>query len=263
MKMVSVSAQILMVLGLVTMLSGCDDDKKSATDGEASPNVGANYQESRPFDEARGYNKANPNSPILEALNLPPLTQATAEGIDQVSANVISSCNKGLRSAGNVTYTKLDAVTHIGRGGLRDFGKQRARWNDVVVSFAGMYQVDPNIIHAIISVESGYVEDIKGPQTRMGQARGLMQLIESTAAGLGVTNPNDLLIGAINIKAGTRYLREQLENFDFNPSLMAAAYNAGPGRVRGCGKNIPPFKETMAYTQRVAGYIALYKANKL
>ena len=252
---------LISIMSVISVLTGCDDDKKS--EEEATPNVGSNYQDSRPFDQARGVNRPDPNSPILEIAGLPPLTPGAADALE-VTANVISSCNKGLRNAGGVTYSKLEAITTIGgREGLSDLGKRRAYWNNDVVSFAGMYGVDPNFVHAIISVESAYRETIKGPKTRMGQARGLMQLIESTAAGLGVKNPDDLLIGAINIKAGTRYLKEQLEAFDFNYSLAAAAYNAGPGRVKSCGKNIPPFKETMMYARKVAGYMHLYKANQL
>ena len=73
-----------------------------------------------------------------------------------------------------------------------------------------------------------------------------MQLMPETADRFGVSNVCD---PAQNIDAGVRYLRELGEEF-LNPLLIAAAYNAGEGRVREYA-GIPPFKETVRYVAEV------------
>ena len=265
MKMVSVSAQILMVLGFVTMLSGCDDDKKSATDDEASPNVGANYQESRPFDEARNLRMYDANSPAIAqareagVVGMPNLDQATADGLYTMDAMAAD----GNKCDGSPSI-RLEIYKHdFEQKSYNKYKNGYARWNEEVLSVAGMIGMDPNLIHAIISTESAYREDAVGPSTRYGTAKGLMQLLDSTAAkkSLGVTNSNDLFIGAVNIKAGSTYLKEMIVYFKGNVTLGIAAYNAGPGNIQRCGNRISPYagRQTHKYAQHVIGFVNHYK----
>lgn len=103
--------------------------------------------------------------------------------------------------------------------------------------------VDPALVAAVAKAESGFRADAGSP----AGARGLMQLMPSTAAGLGVT---DILDPAQNLDAGARYLRAQLDRFGGDVRLALAAYNAGPGAVTRYG-GVPPYQETQTYVTRV------------
>jgi soluble lytic murein transglycosylase-like protein len=104
------------------------------------------------------------------------------------------------------------------------------------------YGVDPALIEAIIERESGFDSNA----TSSAGARGLMQLMPQTAAGLGVT---DSFNAAQNVAGGTRYLRSLLDRFG-NVELAVAAYNAGPDAVRRYA-GVPPYAETRNYVRNV------------
>ncbi len=121
-----------------------------------------------------------------------------------------------------------------------------------VVDAAKQYDLDPPLVYAIISRESGgnpYVVSSRG-------ARGLMQLMDGTAADMGVRdafNPQE------NIHGGARYFRMMLDRFGGDVRLALAAYNAGPGSVEEHG-GIPPFRETVEYIDRVLDTYEQYKS---
>lgn len=104
-------------------------------------------------------------------------------------------------------------------------------------------KVSPALVLALISVESGgrvAVESNKG-------AQGLMQLIPDTAARFGVTDSTDPVQ---NIKGGVAYLDWLLKEFNGDPILALAGYNAGEGAVRS-HNGVPPYAETRAYVPKV------------
>ncbi len=107
---------------------------------------------------------------------------------------------------------------------------------------ARLTDLDPALIISVIKVESN--GDPNAVST--AGAKGLMQLVDSTAADYGVTEVFD---PKQNIEAGSRFLKAQLERFG-SLRLALAAYNAGPENVRKYG-GIPPFKETQAYVEKV------------
>jgi len=101
--------------------------------------------------------------------------------------------------------------------------------------------VDPALVHAVVQVESNYQ-----PQAVSSRgARGLMQLLPSTAADFGVRN---LFDPQSNLEAGVQYLKFLLTRFNLSQAI--AAYNAGPEVVRK-HRGIPPFPETQHYVKRV------------
>ncbi|MBR9987296.1 MAG: lytic transglycosylase domain-containing protein [Desulfosarcina sp.] len=116
-------------------------------------------------------------------------------------------------------------------------------FHGIIIQVAGRYEVDPHLIRAIILAESGYNPKAKSKKG----ARGLMQLMPSTAKSLGV---EDIYDPEENIDGGVRYFRSLLDRFDGDVQLALAAYNAGSRHVRNY-EGIPPFKATQHYIKKV------------
>jgi soluble lytic murein transglycosylase-like protein len=131
---------------------------------------------------------------------------------------------------------------------LNGFSTGDANTDRFVVESATRNGVDPVLLYAIMHRESSFRRFAVSPKG----ARGLMQLMPSTAERFGVTNSFD---PAANVYAGTRYLRWLLQTFDGNADLAVAAYNAGEGNVWKY-KGVPPFRETLTYIRRIAKHFA-------
>ncbi len=109
---------------------------------------------------------------------------------------------------------------------------------------ARKYDVDPDLIRAVIKVESNY--DSAAASDR--GAIGLMQLMPETAKEFGIKNARD---PEENIMGGTRYLKSLLERYNGEIETALAAYNWGIGNLEKSSRQLP--RETLNYIARVAG----------
>jgi soluble lytic murein transglycosylase-like protein len=114
----------------------------------------------------------------------------------------------------------------------------------IINSKCDKYGVDPSLVKSIIKAESNY-----NPTAVSNKgARGLMQLMPSTAADMGVSNSFD---PEQNIEGGVRYFRYLLDTFAGDVELSVAAYNCGQGKVIRNGNCVPEISETKNYVKKV------------
>src|SRR6266849_6486025 len=131
----------------------------------------------------------------------------------------------------------------IGKGRGPSTAPPPEAMDKVIEAAATRHGVDPNLVRAIVRVESNFNPHAV---SRKG-AMGLMQLMPATAQSLNVNNafdPNQ------NVDAGVRHLKSLLDNYNGDVPLSLAAYNAGSGAVRR-NNGIPPFRETQDYVRKI------------
>jgi soluble lytic murein transglycosylase-like protein len=121
-------------------------------------------------------------------------------------------------------------------------GADRAKVMAFVRYYSRRYRVNPDLIQAMVEVESGFTLGAVSPKG----AEGLMQIMPGTGRDLGLVDPFD---GAKNLEAGIRYFKSLLDTFG-STRLALAAYNAGPARVAKAG-TVPDIPETREYVDRV------------
>ncbi len=145
-------------------------------------------------------------------------------------------------AAGAGTFAPaLAQASGASAGGLRGSGSHR--YDSLIIAAARRHGIDPALVRAVVQHESGFNPDAGSS----AGAQGLMQLMPSTAAGLGVTDPRD---PAQSIEGGTKLLARLLAQYHGRAGLALAAYNAGPGAVAKYG-GVPPYPETQAYVRNV------------
>lgn len=115
---------------------------------------------------------------------------------------------------------------------------------DLINAKCTKYGVDPSLVKSVIKAESNFNPSAVSPKG----AKGLMQLMPSTAADMGVGNIFD---PEQNIDGGVRYLRYLLDNFGGDVELSVAAYNCGQGKVIRNGNCVPNIPETKNYVRKV------------
>jgi len=131
------------------------------------------------------------------------------------------------------------------------YENQRRRYDKMIEKVAADKGLDPDLLRAVIEVESAYdhkAVSVKG-------AAGLMQLMPGTAKSLGV---KDLFHPGQNMEAGARHLKLLIKRYKGELPLALAAYNAGTEAVD-LYQGIPPFPETQKYVPRVLNRMNAFK----
>jgi soluble lytic murein transglycosylase-like protein len=138
-----------------------------------------------------------------------------------------------------------DPPLALASGDSRAAARNRREIERLVRWLAPRYAVDPQLVLAVISVESAFDPTAVSPK----KAQGLMQLIPETAERFGVRK---VLNPVENVKGGLAYLRWLLAFFQGDVPLVLAAYNAGERAVEKY-RGIPPYAETRTYVKKITG----------
>lgn len=159
--------------------------------------------------------------------------------LKQVNANIV-------KQAPQVSLNQALIEATAGQTNLQPASKSQIM--NVVSQISKKYEVDENLVKALIKQESGFNPKAKSKAGAMG----LMQLMPSTAKNLGVKDPYNTVQ---NVEGGVKYLKSMLNKYNGNVILALAAYNAGPGAVDKY-HGIPPYKETQNYVKSIlANYL--------
>ena len=131
----------------------------------------------------------------------------------------------------------------------------QGRYGQFIRTAAERYSLDPELIRAVIKVESSFNPFAVSEKGAMG----LMQLMPGTAEEMHVRAPFE---ASDNIMGGSRYLRKLLNLFEGDLRLGLAAYNAGPNKVLENGR-IPKIPETEQYVEKVLREYGKTRASSL
>ena len=178
----------------------------------------------------------------IEALKAELATLNATESPLEASISKHRSLINALQSQQSVLANSTEFV-------FKNSSKQIDQYSDIIREASEKFGVSVDIIKAVIAQESGG----KAGVISGAGAKGLMQLMDSTAKELGVKNA---LNPRENIMGGTAYLKKMLDAFGGNLSFALAAYNAGPGAVKKAG-GIPDIAETQQYVKSISQMLGI------
>ncbi len=173
------------------------------------------------------------------------------------AANVyVYKDKQGVLTFTNVpTHQGFRRVIREGYAGPSGLGSSANSYEDLIRSASDRHSVDPDLIRAVIKVESDFDSSARSNKGAMG----LMQLMPETAR---LHNVVDVYNPSSNIEGGVRHLKLLLGKYQGDLELSLAAYNAGIKAVEKHG-GIPPFAETREYVRRVLSYYQSYRGDTL
>ena len=158
---------------------------------------------------------------------------------------------------GVITFTNVPnhaGFTRVFRDANRQVAPTAAvdsAYDDFIQTASGRYNLDADLIRAVIKAESDFNVTARSNKGAMG----LMQLMPDTARLHNVTNAYN---PGENVEAGARHLRMLLDRYQGDLELSLAAYNAGSAAVEKA-RGIPPFPETREYVRRVLRFYDSYR----
>mgnify|MGYP000562785611 FL=1 len=213
-------------------------------------------------------------APLNTQLPVKPFSEYLNEAMANSSKNKINSSDGSLSIENNIKNNKIDNGKIIGEeafNGKLSFGvydditnnfakainayKKTSTdfpntYDNIIKEAAEKYSVPEYLIKAVIKQESNYMPNAISSKG----AIGLMQIMPSTGALLGVDDKELLKDPYINIMTGTKYLSQMLNRYNGRLDLSLSAYNAGPNLVDKL-QRIPNIDETKNYVKNIIGYI--------
>jgi soluble lytic murein transglycosylase-like protein len=209
-------------------------DESASTDNRESPGLSLRNGGERRHNDRRSHDRSSPGRrqrdrrrKTLRTLMFAAAALATSHSVKMQT--------KPLRAGVSVSMDQFQALN-----------PERA-YDNIISEAADAYNVDPDLIRAVVRAESAFNPMVVSP----AGAQGLMQLMPALAEEMGVTDPFD---PRQNIMAGAKYLRWLLDLNRGNIPLTLAGYNAGPTIVSKY-KRVPPFKETQSYVKKITGFL--------
>ena len=134
------------------------------------------------------------------------------------------------------------------RPGTSRLAARRRQLDPLIEATAAEFGLDADLLRAVVQIESRFNPNAISPRG----AIGLMQVMPSTAASLGLARPKEALLDPrANLRTGARYLQRLSLQFAGAIELVLAAYNAGENSVLRNGWTLPPYPETQAYVRDV------------
>lgn len=192
--------------------------------------------------------------PASDGADLPLASIGQLDTLSAIDPSVLMS----VPPAADFSSVSVSDVAQVKTSGMKDVAGDI---DDLVEQASRKYGVSASLIKAVIETESSF----NPKAVSSAGAKGLMQLMDGTARGLGISDSFD---PAQNIDGGTRYLSNQLRRYGGEEKTALAAYNAGPGRLRSLGisnddqlmdkLHLLP-KETQNYIQKISNAKARYE----